>query len=89
MKNFILGTALAHAEVSYGDRGLNFNLSLQIHPYFCMFAAKALSSLYICVGLPELSLLSNVIRWWLIFVCNGTQNHQGHCKGFFKLLYQD
>ena len=42
----------AYADASSGVRGLNFGLSLHLRPVLCMRAAKALTSLHICAGLP-------------------------------------
>ena len=55
-------TISAHVDVSSGARCLNFNQSLHLHTYFLyMRTVKALVSLFICAGWPELPLLDYVI----------------------------
>ena len=47
----------AHADVSNGERGLDFGLSLHLHPFFVYVSSKALTSLHICADSPDPSLL--------------------------------
>ena len=55
-------SAKAHAEISWGARGLHFDQSHHLCVYLCMRAAKALASLCFPTGLPKPSLLGKSIR---------------------------
>ena len=50
-----------YANVLSGARGLTFVLSLHLHSYFYMVAAKAQASLRICAGSPEPLMPDNAI----------------------------
>ena len=54
------------------SRYLNYGLSLHLHPYFAYASSKVLTSLGICAGLSEPSLLENVIRTQ--FSCTGSND---------------
>ena len=46
-----------HAQISSGDRSLNFDLTLHLHPYFVYVSSKGSKRLFVCAVASKPSLL--------------------------------
>ena len=52
----------AYADLSNGDKGLNFGMNLDLHPYILLANNEGSGEPVFCTGSPEPSLLNNAIR---------------------------